>query len=261
MDRSYLSDERVVAAARDFVCIRLSTYESAEEEKILEAIFVGRSGDLENTTFAILSPDGKKKLCRPGRGPFFAYAGSREMAENMKRIATGFEQAKGVTALPLESDLRLGLNVASCDDLPLAVVVSKKRDPAAEKKLAKVALGDALRGRFVWVHATPAEAKEFFGKAAIESGVLVVAPGDFGLKGEVLLAAKSVEAKPVATTLSGALKAWKPLGKDDTRSHVRRGKGSGVHWKTKIPVTDPGGPGRRGPRRGGRAPERRGREL
>ena len=49
MDRSYLSDKDVVEASRDFVCIRLATYENAEEAKILKSIFTGRSGALENT--------------------------------------------------------------------------------------------------------------------------------------------------------------------------------------------------------------------
>ena len=60
MDGSFLSDADVVAASRKFVCIRLSTYEDAEEAEFLRSIYVGRSGDLENTVFAILSPDGKR---------------------------------------------------------------------------------------------------------------------------------------------------------------------------------------------------------
>ena len=66
----------MIAASRKFVCVRLATYESKEEADLLTDIFVGRSGELENTTFVILAPDGKKRLTRAGRGPMFAFRGS-----------------------------------------------------------------------------------------------------------------------------------------------------------------------------------------
>ena len=47
MDRSYLSDREIVQAAREFVCVRLATYEDKAEGKFLESIFRGRSGELE----------------------------------------------------------------------------------------------------------------------------------------------------------------------------------------------------------------------
>lgn len=62
MDRSFLSRPEVVRASRQFVCIRLATYESFEEAQMLRGIFLGGSGQVENTTFALLSPDGKTPL-------------------------------------------------------------------------------------------------------------------------------------------------------------------------------------------------------
>ena len=53
MDRSFLSDAAVIASSRKFVCIRLATYESESEAKILKSIFLGRSGDLENTSMPV----------------------------------------------------------------------------------------------------------------------------------------------------------------------------------------------------------------
>ena len=49
MDRSYLSHAGVIAASREFVCIRPLTYENAAEAPYLESLFRGRSGNLENT--------------------------------------------------------------------------------------------------------------------------------------------------------------------------------------------------------------------
>lgn len=72
-----MSDATVVAASRGWICVRLATYESKEEGKFLESIFTGRSGLLENTTFALLGPDGKKRLSRAGRGPQHLFGGRR----------------------------------------------------------------------------------------------------------------------------------------------------------------------------------------
>src|SRR5262245_31890428 len=102
MDRSFLSDASVVAASREWVCVRLLTYENAAEAEMLTSLFVGRSGQLENTTFALLAPDGKTKLSRAGRSPDFAFRGgpgespAAEMASAMVEIAARY--AKTATA-------------------------------------------------------------------------------------------------------------------------------------------------------------------
>ena len=62
MDRSYLSHAGVVAESRKFVCVRLQTYENSAERSLLKTIFVGRSRELENTTFSIMNPDGTRNL-------------------------------------------------------------------------------------------------------------------------------------------------------------------------------------------------------
>ena len=64
MDRSFLSDKGIIRASRGFVCARLATYENKEEAEYLGRIFRGRSGQLENTVFCIMSPDGKDRLVR-----------------------------------------------------------------------------------------------------------------------------------------------------------------------------------------------------
>ncbi|MEK6235691.1 MAG: hypothetical protein N2C14_13360, partial [Planctomycetales bacterium] len=80
MDRSLLSDEQVVQASRDFVCIRAATYEDKAEAEFLKATFVGRpGGELRNFGYCVLSPDGKRQLRRSNRGPNFVYADSKEM--------------------------------------------------------------------------------------------------------------------------------------------------------------------------------------
>ena len=79
MDRSFLSDKGIIRASRNFVCVRLSTYESKEEAEYLSRIFT-RRGQLENTVFCIMSPDGKDKLVNAGRSPGWAFPGSEDQA-------------------------------------------------------------------------------------------------------------------------------------------------------------------------------------
>src|SRR5262245_57926814 len=119
MDRSYLSRPEVIAASRAFVCIRLTTYEDEAETKFLRTVFAGRSGDVENTTFTILSPDGQEKLVRASRSTRQVFADAAEMARTMTTIAGRYNASAGeadkISALPITVDVRLGLDVAASD--------------------------------------------------------------------------------------------------------------------------------------------------
>ena len=63
----------MVTASRAFVCVRPATYESAAEGKLLLSLFRGRLGNLENSVFALLGPDGKERLTQTGRSPFMVF--------------------------------------------------------------------------------------------------------------------------------------------------------------------------------------------
>ena len=117
MDGSFLSQAEVIAAAQKFVCVRLATYEDKQEADFLKTLFTGRSGDLENTTFAILSPDGKRPLVRSSRSARQSLGIAREMAETMNRIAQQFEPRKtaGEPELPRVANVRLALEVCLLD--------------------------------------------------------------------------------------------------------------------------------------------------
>jgi len=58
MDESFLSDTNIIRESRNFVCIRLATYEDSAEADYLRQVFSGRSGELDNTVFALMNPDG-----------------------------------------------------------------------------------------------------------------------------------------------------------------------------------------------------------
>ena len=111
MDRSFLTDKNVVAASRKFVCIRLATYEDKSESQFLKRLYVGRSGQMENTTFAILSPNAKRTLVSAGRGPFRAFRDANEMARQMNTISSKFTNEGHVgSVLPTMKSVELALN-------------------------------------------------------------------------------------------------------------------------------------------------------
>jgi hypothetical protein len=224
MDRSFLSQPEVIAASRNWVCIRLATYESASEARLLESIFVGRSGRLENTVFALLAPDGSTLLTRPGRSPQAVFADAAAMASGLSWLARGYHgRAAPPSELPRMSDYRLALDVAACDGLPLIVVTSAE----AERALAAAAWSAQNLGRAVYVR------DSFGGK----SGTFLVVPDQFGLQAAKV---QELPANLTAQELSQRLAPWRQPPKDG-RAHMRAGISRGVRWQTRVPVTDPEG--------------------
>ncbi len=260
MDRSFLTDASVIEASRDFVCIRLATYEDAEEAEFLKQVFTGSSGELENTVFCLLSPDGKEKLSRAGRGPQMAFGRPQQLASAMKRIAEGYEPnaSTAAPALPQMKNVRLALNVAECDALPLVVCLAENDQQlqSLQTNLAPLAFSTDLAGRFAYASSQdPAELRMISGKKP-HHGYLIVTPGEFGIDGQLQ---QSIAADAAAGELESALRSFADQYQRpprDHHQHVRTGQQQGVDWKTEIPVTDPmanrarqqGGPGgRRGP--------------
>ncbi|MGL4554748.1 MAG: thioredoxin family protein [Gemmataceae bacterium] len=228
MDRSFLSRAEVIDASRAFVCVRLTTYENAGEMSFLRGMYVGGSGEVENTTFTVLSPDGKRELVRPSRGPDHAFRDAADMAARLRRIAAGYGKTKEPAALPLVSDVRLGLNVASADGLPLVALVGDVKDDA----VAKLAWSDAWRGRFVYVKAAKLDGVS---GVKVTSGLVILGPDRYGRSGTALAQGDAADAERL---YAEALRAWTP-GAKSFSGHVRDGRREGVFWETKTPVTDP----------------------
>ncbi len=244
MDRSFLSRAEVIAASRKFVCIRLTTYENQEESEFLKSLWVNRAGDLENTVFTLLSPDGKRPLVRPSRSMDHAFADAGQMAETMDRIAGEYGKLRdagtSVPPLPLVNGVRLAVNVAACDNRPLLVVYAE--DDAARKslieKVAPLAWSNEFIGRFVCV-AAPSAKELGMMNGTVKPGVLVVEPDAYGLKGMVLEQVGAGEsAERIAESMRTGLSRHQRREKE-FREHVQQGKQAGIFWETLLPVTDP----------------------
>lgn len=240
MDRSFLSNADVVHATRDFVCIRLATYEDAEEAEYLRKIFQ-RNGDLENTVFAILSADGSKPLARTGRGPRFRRP--EQMAGELKSIVNeSYSHAPLLrwknSVLPETKNLELGLNVAACDGLPCVVIVGETHEQRsrARESLLPLAWSEEFAGKAVFASAnSKTNLKAMLGlESKGASGVYVVAPGAFGLQGEVFA---KLRPETLVTDYRNALQQFQPVPKSH-QQHVQAGFQLGLRWETAIPVTD-----------------------
>ncbi|MCR9246652.1 MAG: hypothetical protein NXI31_16590 [bacterium] len=250
MDRSFLSNQQVVAASREFVCIRMATYEDAEEAKVHMRVFRGRDG-LENSVFGILDPTGQRLLSRGARSPSQVFADAEAMAQRMKRIAKRYPGRDADVGLPWLEDARIGLNVAAADSQQLVIVYGEGEELArAEAELAKLAWSDGLAGRFLYARAEPDadtddgpgfEWDTIAGSAERGAfGMLIVQPGEFGIDGKVV---KRLDLDNLLEDLLAASKTHSPKAVD-TRTLRRKGIRRGVRWQSELPVTD-----KRGPRR------------
>ena len=241
MDRSFLSNDQVIEASRDFVCIRLATYEDAEEAKFLEKIYT-RRGDLENTVFAMLTPNSRRHLARAGRSP--AFRSPQQMAQRMKQIVA--DDYGNATAnrwsnktLPEMKSIELAINVASCDNLPVILAIGK--DDASlddmRRQLVPIAWNEKSAGQFVFATATSDIDLRLIGGVNEKhpEGIYILEPGRFGMMSTVL--AKLHDVSPQSEQIARTLREFEPHAKQH-RQHVQAGYQLGLRWETAIPVTD-----------------------
>ena len=253
IDNGWLLKDEVVAASRDFVCIRLTSYESAEE-----AAFVTKlQGNPVNTVFAILTPDALPALAMKGlgRGPGELFADTADMVKQMGEVAAKYAvgvaatKADGQPALPITLDARLGLAVASADLQPLALVIAPDEitRAALEAKLAVLAWSNDLRGRFTYASADSLGGLKLNGhgesksdtlkSGAFKSGVLLIEPDVFGVEGKIVSA---IDANDVDKMLSDAMHAAsaKHVRAAKSREQLKRlALANGIFFETGIPVS------------------------
>jgi len=243
MDRSFLSHQDVVDASRDFICVRPATYMDAGESEELTKLVRTRSGKLENTAFTIIAPDGERTLVRGSRSPSMTFRTKDRMLDAMADIAEEYaaERKKGVKQeLPVYRDLKLALDVASCDSRPLVVgwAENEKHRVSLEKTLADLAWSEEFVGRYQYIVVDDADLLEPIDGFSKRISVAVVTPGEFGLEGKVLSETSERSGEELAKLLADGLKKFKPVTKDPRR-HVRQGQRQGKEWETEVDVTGP----------------------
>jgi hypothetical protein len=242
MDRSFLSQPAVIAASRAFVCVRLATYENAEEAAFLKGLARTGSGELENTVFGIMAPDGKTKLSRASRSPDHTFRDAADMAAGLQRIAKQFDASRFTgQSLPAVATVKLAVNIAAADKEMLVVAYAPDAGEVKklEDQLNKTVWNDALIGRFVVASTTDANDLNLIDGAKPAAGFLLVEPERFGRKAGVTA---QLEANIARADLAAALRdanAARKLGERNYKEHIRDGQRLGVFWVPQTPVTDP----------------------
>lgn len=229
--------------------MRPASYESEQEAEFLLELF-SRGGDqLQNTIFALLAPGGSEKLARTGRGPSFAFDDAEGMARELMLIAKRFDPSKEATerSLPTLPDLRLALNVAACDSLPLVVGVLRHDDDASKRErskadaelrghLAELCFDERAIGRAHYVVVEGDTGLRAFDGFDAKSDVFVLAPGAYGIEAAVLAATRSADDECVDHAVAG-LDRYAAVEKE-ARAHVRAARQLGIEWESKLPITD-----------------------
>jgi hypothetical protein len=195
---------------------------------------------VENTVFAVLTPDGERQYGSSGRSPHMWLTQMQDdvagaFADQLLAVAALHGEGEAEPQkLPAAPSVRHGLNVAQCDRQPLAVVWSA--DPARREELireaAKLAWSEEHRGRFAWAVAESAEDLKPIPGAAGEEGILIVQPDEFGVQG-ALLARGGAEA--LRTGLAAA-----SFPDRDHEGHLAKGVEKGIRWRTVTPQEDRG---------------------
>lgn len=176
----------VITASRKFVCVRIDSYDSEENQKIVRSHL---NGAFANTAFCILAPDGEERLTRSGRGPGQA-VGDRNFAETLDRIAAKYK-SKGKpleAALPDFPSFKLALNVSAADQRALVLVTGSEDElTRAEKRLRSVAWHPSVAGRLHFdLDATGDWKEPLAQEKEAGAGIYIVKPGAYGLKGDVI---------------------------------------------------------------------------
>jgi len=241
----------VIDASRKFVCIRTITYEDAEEARFLVDTFFQNRGELRNVGMCLLSPDARVKLSRDNTGPNHIYEDAKDMASAMGAVARRYPARAAakdtVPPLPKTVGVRMGLNIAGCDGVPLVVTLAKTDADrkAAEDKLAAVAWKDDTAGKFIYASTTDANDLKAYPGAGDLPGYYVIAPDTYGTQGRVQTFIPATDAaKDIHASLTLAAAAFKRTGKVH-HDHVRTGHRQGKNWETLLPVTDPNQPEKR----------------
>lgn len=238
-----MSDPAVVTASRAFVCVRPQTYEDAGERDWMLDTYAYRFDELENTLFGLLAPDGEETLSRAGRSPRQQWSSPAAFATALERIASDYDvrDADRTPGLPVVRDVRLGLNVAACDSMPLAIVWAQDEDDRAKlaERAAEIAWSDEHVGRWHWVVADDAEQLSLVDDLDRDfEGVALVAPEAYGRTGALLGAVDAgAQERTLVARFAEALAAFEPPVKDH-RAHVRDGRRAGITWDSALPNTD-----------------------
>lgn len=227
----------MVAASRQFICVRPLTYENADEMAFLKTVYARRDS-LENTSFGILAPDGKTHLTRSARSPKRVFADGAAMAAAMDDLAKEYPGNNDVGAvdlgLPVMESPRFALNTAACDTRLLVVAHAAGSDAMDElvRTLAPIAWSEGIVGQFLYATTTDAQELAPIEDVSDQPGIVLVKPGPFGLAGKVL---RHLEPGASASEIRDAMLAAHAENRGyskDSRRHIADAQKAQANWQS-----------------------------
>ena len=239
------SQDDFIAASRDFVCVRLESYESEEHQQLVRNFL---RGAFANTAFCILAPDGKTRLSGSGRSPS-ALLGRRggpvgdkgAVIRAMEEISSDYTVNGSLSDAHIQDfhTIRQAINVASGDQRLLLLTVTGERNKLSAV-LQETLNEPKMIGRFHHDFAEKTDEQnwsDLIEKAKGESGFLIIQADSFGLKGTVVsqlpLSASAEQLKSSLTkanTVFAQSEVRKVYGK-----HLQEGRRKGIHFEGGMP--------------------------
>ena len=228
------SDPDVIKASRKFICVRIDSYESEENQNIVRSHLGGR---FENTAFCVIAPDGEERLTRSGRGPQHI---SRDF-DDIVAIADRYKSRGDIlnSHIPDFNSFALALNVSSADQKILLLIAGDEDEiVAAGKRIRSVVWNKNVMGRFNYDFES--DSSSWTGPLSSKSkgsGFHLIRPGEFGLEGQIVMSLS------LNASNSNLLKAMVVANRDYAKStkkkvyssHVVEGRRQGKRIEMAVP--------------------------
>ena len=228
------SDPDVIKASRKFICVRIDSYESEENQKIVRSHLGGR---FENTAFCVIAPDGEERLTRSGRGPQHI---SRDF-DDIVAIADRYKSRGDIlnSHIPDFNSFALALNVSSADQKILLLIAGDEDEIVeAGKRIRSVVWNKNVMGRFNYDFES--DSSSWTGPLSSKSkgsGFHLIRPGEFGLEGKIVMSLS------LNASNSNLLKAMVVANRDYAKStkkkvyssHVVEGRRQGKRIEMAVP--------------------------
>jgi hypothetical protein len=205
----------------------------------------------------MLAPDGQEWLSRASRGPE-QVLGRSGATQALNRFALMYP-AKADTKDALVQDFhsfRQALNVASADQRVLVLVnAPAEHESKLRESLRSVANDEAIMGRFHFDFDQGIEWKKNINGTSDKPGIVLIHPGEFGLKGNVLkqLPLDAENAQIIASMQKANDQFAATTEKKVYSQHVAKGTRQGVYFEGAVPYGEDRDGDGEVDRRGGRA--------